>query len=330
MPKGRNGPPPSGSWTAAPVARIHADIHGVFAEVDDGQGADEEGDQHGDGEQRHHGGDHEGQLDAVGVRGDEDDVARDPEHRLPFGRRAEDRREIGADEVDDHRRRQHVFDVLGHAGDEAAPGAEGGAGEGIGAAGMRQRRAHLGDGEGEAEKHDGDEKRAAEHAAPAAHGEAEVPAREVAGDDRGDAERPQIEDAGVTPELPVLEIVDPCGGVGHPAFRLAAGFCVGHGPVPRYASPRFGGDYSRSPACLTSAAEGEGKGAAMPATVAVPPCPNVAARRVPADRGSWRGRKMKKPRRGGRGFFGFLIGGNLCDGEGIPIACKHHTMNWRR
>ncbi len=97
---------------------------------------------------------------------------------------------------------------------------------------MRQRRAHLGDGVGEPEIHDGDDDGAAEHAAPAAHGEAEIPAREVAGDDGGDAERPQIEDAGVAPELAVLEIAEPGGGVGHPALALAAGFIVGHGLVP--------------------------------------------------------------------------------------------------
>ena len=177
-----------------------------------------EGDEHADREQGHHDGNHERQLDASHVEADEEDVAEDPIDRLERGRRVEDRREIGADEIDDHRRRQHVFDVLGDAGDESAPWPEGSPRKGIGAAGVRQSRAHLGDRIGEPEIHDGDEDGAEEHAAPAAHAEAEVPAGEIAGDDRGDAERPEIEDAGVAPELAVLEVVQPWGLIGDPAF----------------------------------------------------------------------------------------------------------------
>ena len=70
---------------------------------------------------------------------------------------------------------------------------------------------------------------AEEHAAPAAHGEAEVPAGEIAGDDRGDAERPQIEDARMAPELAVFEIVYAGTAIGDATFVLF----VSHVPDPR-------------------------------------------------------------------------------------------------
>src|SRR4029077_13141587 len=57
-----------------------------------------------------------------------------------------------------------------------------------------------------------------EHAAPAADGEAQIPAREVARDDRGNAERPKREDAGVTPELALIEIARTRGVIGNPAL----------------------------------------------------------------------------------------------------------------
>jgi hypothetical protein len=44
----------------------------------------------------------------------------------------EDRREIGTDEVDDHRWRQHILDVFGDACDEAAPRAKCCSGERVG------------------------------------------------------------------------------------------------------------------------------------------------------------------------------------------------------
>jgi hypothetical protein len=145
------------------------DVQRILSEVEERNGPDHEGDEHADRKQRHHDGDHERQLDAAHVEADEQDVAENPIDRLERGRRVEDRREIGADEVDDHRRRQHVFDVLGDAGDESAPWAESSAGEGVGPAGMRQRRAHFGNRIGKPEIHDGDEDGAEEHSAPAAH-----------------------------------------------------------------------------------------------------------------------------------------------------------------
>ena len=47
--------------------RIGADIHGVFAEIEERDRADEEDDEDRDRQQRHDGGDREGQLDAAGV-----------------------------------------------------------------------------------------------------------------------------------------------------------------------------------------------------------------------------------------------------------------------
>src|SRR5262245_38513032 len=127
-------------------------------------------------------------------------------YRLIGGRRIEDRRQVSANEEDDHGGRQHIFDILRNPGDVAGPGSKRGSREGIGAAGVRQGRAHFRDRIGEAEIHKGDENGTEEHAAPAADRESKVPAGEIARDDGGNAERPQIKDAGVAPELPVLEI----------------------------------------------------------------------------------------------------------------------------
>ena len=83
---------------------------------------------------------------------------------------------------------------------------------------MRQGRAHLGDGIGETEIHDRDDDRGDEHAAPAAHIESEVPAREIAGDNRADAKSPKREDAGVAPQLAFFEIILAGDVIGNPAF----------------------------------------------------------------------------------------------------------------
>ena len=55
----------------------------------------------------------------------------------------------------------------------------------------------------------GDDDRGDEHAAPAADGEAEIPAGEIARDDRADAERPKACDPRIAAQAPLLEI----GGV---------------------------------------------------------------------------------------------------------------------
>jgi hypothetical protein len=80
-----------------------------------------------------------------GIQADKHHITQDPPHGLEGGRRLEDCRKVGADEKHDHGRRQHVFDVLGNAGDKTTPRTEGRAGKGIGAACVRQGRAHLGD-----------------------------------------------------------------------------------------------------------------------------------------------------------------------------------------
>ena len=209
------------------AVRSDTDIHGPFAEIElpGEERAQQEEDQDRDSDQRHDDGDLERQCNAAHVEPDEDDVADDPPARLKPVRRTGDRRHVGADEVDDHRRRQHVFDVLGNAGDEAAPRSEGRACERIGAAGMRQSRAHLGDRIGEAEIHDRDDDGGDEHAAPAAHGEAEVPPREVAGDDRADAKCPQREDSSVTLKLALLEIIFRGDMIRDPAFVSFLSHC---------------------------------------------------------------------------------------------------------
>ena len=170
---------------------IPPDIHGVFAEVEERNRAQEKDEKDRDRQQGHDHRHGEGQLDATRVEPDKHDVAGDPPDRLEGGWRLENRGEVGADEEDDHRRREHIFDILGNTGDEAAPRSERRAGKRIGPASMRQCRAHLGDGIGQTEIHDRDDDGADEHAAPSTHGEAEVPTREISRDDRRDAKRPK-------------------------------------------------------------------------------------------------------------------------------------------
>ncbi len=145
-------------------------------------------------------------LDAEIVQPDEQHVSRHPEQRLHFHRRADDGGAVRTDEEHDDGGRHYVLDVLGQPGEKSAPRAKGGASERVGAARVRHGRAHLGEREGEAEIHDGDENGGDQHAAPAAGGETEVPAGEVSGDHRADAERPQQPHAGVTLQAARLEV----------------------------------------------------------------------------------------------------------------------------
>ncbi len=57
---------------------IGANVQRVFAEVEERNGAEEKHDENADGEQGHHDGDHERQLDAADVEPDKDDVAENP------------------------------------------------------------------------------------------------------------------------------------------------------------------------------------------------------------------------------------------------------------
>ena len=59
-----------------------------------------------------------------------------------------------------------------------------------------------------------------EHAAPTADGEAEVPAGEVSGNDRANAERPKREDARVALQLTFIEIVLAGDVIRDPAFMF--------------------------------------------------------------------------------------------------------------
>ncbi len=71
---------------------------------------------------------------------------------------------------------------------------------------MRKSRAHLRNGEDQAQVHDRDDGAGNQHAAPAAGREAEVPAREVPRDDRSDAKSPKRPDARIALKPARLEI----------------------------------------------------------------------------------------------------------------------------
>ena len=194
------------------VDAARTDIQCIAFEVGTRKGADPEHPQAREGEKRDGDGDAERELDAEHVQAHEHDVARDPPQWLQGGVRAEDAGQIASDEEHDHAGDEDVFDVLREAGEEATPWAEGGAGEGVGATGVGQCRCHLCDGEGQSEVHDRDDAGGDEHAAPPRDRKSEVPAREVARDDRADRERPERDDAGVAPQTASLEV----GCVGFP------------------------------------------------------------------------------------------------------------------
>ena len=190
-----------------PAGGVGADVQRIASEFRDGEGGDPEDGEAGQGGQGHDHRDAEGKLDTPHVQPDEHAVARDPVERQPCDGRVEHGGEIGREEGNHDGGRQHVLDVLAQAGDEAAPWAHRGAGEGIGASGMRQGGAHLGDAEDQAEIHDGDHARGQRQAAPAAGQQAEVPAGIVAGDDGADPQGPQRGDAGIAAQAAAGEIV---------------------------------------------------------------------------------------------------------------------------
>ena len=189
-------------------------------------------------------GDDEDQLerlaDAVEVDADEDGVE-EQEHR-PAARDPEEpeRLDVAADEHGDRGGRDHVLDEDRRAGGEAPERAERTAREGVAAARGRQRRGHLGQAEDHAGVHRRHQHRGDQQAAPAALGQAEVPAREVARDDVGDAQAGQQHPAGrAALELALLEIalVDLLV-VDRPAGRLRF---LAHDPLlPRVAAKRYG------------------------------------------------------------------------------------------
>ena len=191
-----------------------ADVERKALELGNGQRGDPEHREAGERRQGDDHGDPEGQFDAPDVQCDEHGIAGDPVGRQPSRRRVEHGGQIGGEEGDDDGGRQHVFDVLAQAGDEAAPRTHRGAGKGVGAAGVRQRRAHLGDAEHQPEIHDGDHEGGKREAAPAAGQQAEVPARIMARDDGADAQRPQRGNAGIAAQSSFGEIIGGDLGVG--------------------------------------------------------------------------------------------------------------------
>ena len=103
--------------------------------------------------------------------------------------------------------RDGVLDEDGDAGGVAAPRAERAAGEGVAAAGGRQRRAELGQAEDHRAVHHGHEHGGDEQPAETAFGQAEVPPGVVAGDDGGDAEPGEQHPAGgAGPQLALGEV----------------------------------------------------------------------------------------------------------------------------
>jgi len=157
----------------------------------------------------------------------EGDVEHDPPdpHEVLLGEREPEQTAHGEVEVlrreeDDDRGRCDVLDRLGRARDEAAPGAHGRAGERVGAARVRHGRRHLADREGQAVVHDHEHDEGDEHAAEAREVDAEVPAREVARDDRGDGEAPEAPHSRRAAQSALLEVALVDAGVRDTARRL--------------------------------------------------------------------------------------------------------------
>lgn len=227
--------------------RPHADI----TERQEAAGAHGLGDrdvqQVGDGEVRHHrhqehaqgqggdGGDDEHQLqrlaDPEDVDGDEHDVERQVDHPAAD---PEQRLAIGADKHRDCRRGDGVFDEDRGPGEKAAPGAEGAAGKTVAAAGGGDHRGQFGQGKAHAQVHGGHQQGGEEHAAPAALGQAEVPAGIVAGDDVGHTQAHQQDPAcRAFFQFALLEIVGAdFFKVDRRASRLHAGMFARHKGSP--------------------------------------------------------------------------------------------------
>src|SRR4051812_44203971 len=122
-------------------------------------------------------------------------------------RRPEDLSEIAAYPDHDYRRSEDVLHVLRESRDVAGPRTHRGAREGVGAACVRQRGRHLGDGITQTEIHDGHYDDRNQHPAEASGREAEIPAEEIARDHGPDSHSPQLQDSGVAAELALCEIL---------------------------------------------------------------------------------------------------------------------------
>ena len=147
-------------------------------------------------------------ADAVQVDADEDQVADQVDRPAAGQPEQPERLDVAADEDRDRGRRDRVLDEDRRAGGEPAERSQRAPGEAVAGAGHRHRRGQLGQAEHHAGVHDGHQHGRDQQAAPAALGQAEVPAGEVAGDDVGDAEPGQQHPAGrASLELPVLQVV---------------------------------------------------------------------------------------------------------------------------
>ncbi len=124
--------------------------------------------------------------------GDEDDVERQVDHPAA---NAEQRLAIRADEHGNRRRGDGVLDQDRRAREKPAPRPECAAGKAIAAACGGDHRGQLGEGKTHAQVHRGHQQRGQEHPAPAALGQAEVPAGVVTGNDIGHAQAHQQDPA---------------------------------------------------------------------------------------------------------------------------------------
>ena len=197
---------PNGRKSDEPAASVGA-MSVRFERVELGDHRDDEDDQRDDRDRRDHEHHLERLADADQVDADEDGV--EDEVDRPAGVDADvERLDVAADEHDDRGRRDRVLDQDRRAGQEAAPRAERAAAEAVAAAGGRDRRRQLREREDHARVHRPHQDRGDQQAAPAALGEAEVPAGEVARDHVRDAEPGEQDPARrALLQLPLLHVL---------------------------------------------------------------------------------------------------------------------------
>ena len=191
------------------VAALRRDVRQVVGvEVPDGR--DEEHGQHDQGQEADDHREPEAGLHPDVVEAHEDDVEDRPPQRLgkvDVEGVDEDRVHVGPDADDDDRRRDHILHVLGQTGDVPAPGPHGGTAERVRPPGVGQGGRELGDGEAQPEVHDRDHARRDQQTPEPPFQQTEVPAEEVAGDDRSHPQRPQRPGSRVPTQAALVEVL---------------------------------------------------------------------------------------------------------------------------
>ena len=132
-------------------------------------------------------------ADPENVDADKDDVERQVDHPAA---NTEQRLAIGADKTGNGRGGDGVFDQDRGAGEESAPGPESAAGKTVAAAGRGDHRGQFGQGKAHAQVHGGHQQCGDKHPAPAALGQAEVPASVVTRNHIGHTQAHQQDPAG--------------------------------------------------------------------------------------------------------------------------------------